>query len=115
MSSADIENNNNNKSSINFRECENKIKISKDLNINKSLLILRVDINEIGKLMPIIEYGIYNIETKEKFNLSLFKNDKIDISILVNIDENNLYKYNISDEYYNDIRSINDNDVYVSM
>ena len=62
-------------------------------------------------LIPIIEYEIYNIKTKEKLNLSICKNDKIDISIPININENNLYKYNISDDYYNNICNVTDNDI----
>ena len=113
LSSTYINNNdnNNNKSSINLRECENKLKINNDININDTLLILKVDIYGIGILIPVIEYEIYNIKTKEKLNLTICKNDKIDISIPVNLNENKLYEYNISDEYYNDICCVKDSDL----
>ena len=111
LSSTDIENHDNNISSINLGKCENKIKNSNDINLNDSLLILKVDIYEEGMLIPIIEYEIYNFETKKKLNLSLSKNDKVDISIPVNIDETNVYKHNISDDYYNDICYIIDSKI----
>jgi len=102
LSSTDIKNHDNNISSINLGKCEYKLKIANDININDSLLILKVDIYEEGMLIPIIEYEIYDFETKKKLNLSICKNDKVDISIPVYIDENNLYKHNISDDYYNE-------------
>jgi hypothetical protein len=111
LSSTDIENHDNNISSINLGKCENKIKNNNDINLNDSLLILKVDIYEEGMLIPIIEYEIYNFETKKKLNLSLSKNDKVDISIPVNIDETNVYKHNISDDYYNDICYIIDSKI----
>ena len=111
LTSTDVDNNDNNISSINLGECEKKLKLNNSIKMSDSLLILKVDIYEIGILIPLIEYEIFNIETKEKLDLSICKNDKIDISIPVNIDENNLYKYNISDDYYNDKCSIKDNDI----
>ena len=62
-------------------------------------------------LIPIIEYEIYNFETKQKLNLSICKNDKVDISIPVKIDETELYKHNISDDYYNDVCYIIDSKI----
>ena len=111
LTSTDVDNNNNNISSINLRECEEKLILNNSINMSDSLLILKVDIYGIGILVPLIEYEVYNIETKEKLDLSICKNDKIDISIPVNIDENNLYKYNISDDYFYDKCSIKDKDI----
>ena len=54
-------------------------------------------------LIPIIEYEVYNIKEKKILNLTVCENEKIQISIPVNIDESNLFKYNISSDYYNDI------------
>ena len=111
LTSTDIDNNAYNISSINLRECEKKLKLNNDININDSLLIFKVDIYGQDILIPLIEYEIYNIKTKEKLNLSICKNDKIDISISVNLSENNLYEYNISDEYYNNICCVKDKDI----
>ena len=62
-----------------------------------------MDLYTKGLLIPIIEYKVYNIKTKEELDLNICKNIKIDINIPVKIDENNLFKYNSSSEYYNDI------------
>ena len=62
-----------------------------------------MDIYEKGLLIPLIEYQVYNLKTKEQLDLNIFKNFVIDIIIPVIIDENNIFKYNSSSEYYNDI------------
>ena len=68
-----------------------------------ALIIFKIDIFEDGLLIPIIEYKVYNYKTKENLNLNICNDIKININIPVNIDENNLFKYNSSHEYYNDI------------
>jgi len=83
LTSTDVDNNNNNISSINLRECEEKLILNNSINMSDSLLILKVDIYGIGILVPLIEYEVYNIETKEKLDLSICKNDKIDIQFLL--------------------------------
>ena len=70
---------------------------------NTTLLILKIDIFEDGLLIPIIEYEVYNSNTKKLLNLNICQGIKININIPVNIDENNLFIYNSSNEYYNDI------------
>ena len=45
----------------------------------------------------------YNSQTKKKLDLDVCKGIKININIPVSIDEDNLFKYNSSSEYYNDI------------
>ena len=109
--STDMENNDNNISSINLGTCENKLKINNNISINDPLLMLKADIYEIGKLIPRIEYQIYNMETKQQLNLSICKDDKVEISVPAKIDGDKLYKYNISDDYYNDICSISDSNI----
>ena len=70
---------------------------------NITLIILKIDILEEGLLMPIIEYELFNSKTKDKLNLTICKDIKIKIYIPVSIDKNNLFKYNSSSDYYNDI------------
>ena len=96
-------NNYTNLSSINFEECETRLRIYYNISNNISLIILKIDIFVKGFLIPIIEYEVYNSETKEKLNLKICEDIKIIINIPVEIDENNLFKYNSSNEYYNDI------------
>ena len=54
-------------------------------------------------LIPIIEYEIYDIKTKGQLDLNICKYIKINFNIPVKIDKINLFKYNSSNEYYNDI------------
>ena len=93
----------NNISTINLEECETKLRIYYNIGNDTALIILKVDIYEDGLLIPIIVYKVYNYKTKQDLNLNICKDIKIKISIPVTIDENNLFKYNSSHEYYNDI------------
>ena len=65
--------------------------------------IFKIDIFEESLLIPIIEYEVYNSKTKEILNLNICKDTKINLLLPVNIEENNLFKYNSLNEYYNDI------------
>ena len=98
-----INNHYDNISSINLSYCEAKIRNFYNINNNITLLIFKVDIIKEGYLIPIVEYEIYNSETKEKLNLTICNRIKIDIFIPINIDEKNLFKYNHSSDFYNDI------------
>ena len=93
----------NNISTINLGECETKLRIYYNINDDVALIIFKLDIFEDGLLIPIIEYKVYNYKTKDELNLNICNDIKININIPVNIDENNLFKYNSSHEYYNDI------------
>ena len=97
------DNQNNNISSIKLGKCESELKLYYNISNSTPLLIIKTDIYENGLLMPIIEYEIYNIETKELLDLNICKDIKLHINIPVNINESNLFKYNSSSEYYNDI------------
>ena len=93
----------NNISSILLGECEQLLKKTFGISDNETLIILKVDIFEEWLKIPIVEYEIYNPITLEKLELDCCKDVKIGISIPVSIDEDSLYKYNSSDDYYNDI------------
>ena len=93
----------NNISSILLGECEQLLKKANGISENETLIILKFDIFEEWLKIPIIEYEIYNPITLEKLDLDCCKDVKIGISIPVSIDEDSLYKYNSSDDYYNDI------------
>jgi len=56
LSSTDIKNHDNNISSINLGRCENKLKISNDINIDDPLIILKAEIYEQGMFVPVIQY-----------------------------------------------------------
>ena len=93
----------NNISNIYLGKCEKKLIEYYNINNNTILLILKIDYFEEGLLIPIIEYEIYNLITKEKLDINICKYIKIEINIPVNIDEQNIFKYNYSNEYYNDV------------
>ena len=69
---------------------------------NETLIILKIDYNKTGLLIPIIGYEIYHPRNKSKLDLSYCQKSSINYSIPVSIDEDNLFKYNPNSEYYND-------------
>ena len=97
-------NENNNVSTINLGECENKLKHNYNISKTDSLYILKVDalIDNILK----VEYEVYypfTINNFTKLNLSICKNIKIEISIPIIIPGDEMDKYNKSSGLYNDI------------
>ena len=96
-------NENKNESIIKLGECEKKLRKIYNISDNLSLIIFKIDIYEENLLIPIIEYEVYNPETNKKLDLEHCKGTKISISIPVQINEDNLFKYNSSSDYYNDI------------
>jgi len=90
-------------STIYLGECEKKLKKQNNISENESLLIFKMDIYKEGSSIPIVEYEVYDSKTKNQLNLSICNDTKIEILIPVIIEENNINKYNSSDDYYNDI------------
>ena len=91
-------NENKNISIVKLGECENKLK--KYYKIDE-LIIYKIDVNEEGLLIPIVEYEIYDI-FKNQLDLNICKDIKIE-TLLPCVLKDNEYKYNSSSEYYNDI------------
>jgi hypothetical protein len=85
---------------IELGNCEKQLRFTYNIDYNISLLIFKVEIYEKGLNIPIIEYEIYNSENNKK--LELDKCNDITLYLPVNINESNLFKYNSSNEYYND-------------
>ena len=100
------ENQNNNKnnsvSTIILGECENILKRIYKIDENKALLIFKIEYYKIDSLIPIIGYEIYHPDNKSKLDLTYCKNELINFNIPVNIDEDNLIKYDPNSEYYTD-------------
>ena len=90
-------------SNIQLKECEDKLINDYHMNKSESILILKMDYFEEGLKIPIIDYELYNNLTKQKLDLLICQNEKVSISIPVQIDEENIFKYNIYNDYYNDI------------
>ena len=94
---------NNNISSINFGKCEKILKTRYNIGENEELILFKIEYYLVGLNIPIIEYQVFsNDENKITLNLDYCKDINVDYYIPVNIDENNIYKYNSSSEYYND-------------
>ena len=83
-------------------DCENKLRKYYNINDNRTLIIFKLEYFEEGSLIPIVEYEIYYPYKNEKLNLSICEDIPIDIVIPVSINENEIYKYNLSSDYYND-------------
>ena len=97
--------NNENLSNIRIGNCENILKEKYNISLDEPLIIFKLDINMEGYKSPAIEYEIFNPRTKEKLNLKYCKDEQINISIPVKINENELFLYNSKGEFYNDICS----------
>ena len=83
-----------NVSNILLGECENILRNYYKISKETTLFILKIDKYEEGFLIPIIGYEIYNSKAKKILNLSICKDEKININIPLSINENNLFKYN---------------------
>ena len=84
-------------STIKLGECENILKDYYNINDNDSLLMYKVDIINKSYISPIIEYELYDYKEKKKLNLSLCKDITIEF-IPVSINEEELFKYNLSSD-----------------
>jgi len=95
----------NDSSSIILGECENILKNHYNISENETLIIFKTEKYIDGLLIPLIEYEIFNPKTKEQLDLSICKESKnnVDILIPVIIKEDYLYKYDPNSSYYNDI------------
>jgi len=90
-------------SNINLNFCENKLKELNIIDKNDTLLIFKVDYYL--RNIPLVKYEIFHPITKNLLNLNLCKSIKVNISYEASIDEDNIYKYDPLDEFYNDICS----------
>ena len=105
ITSSDNQNKKNyiNISTIKLSKCENILRDSYHMSKNESLIILKIDIYEPGILTPIVEYEVYS-KSKVKLNLSICNKTEIEIILpSKDVDEKNLFKYDSSNDYYNDI------------
>ena len=93
--------------------CEDRLKEFYHIPLNDSLYVLRLDINQIGMQIPLLEYEIFytvnNSINLVKLDLSICSNLKIERVISINI-TGNIDKYNKDSPYYSDICYIVDSD-----
>ena len=91
-----------NLSTINLGDCEDKLKDTYEIEKNLSLIIFKVEYDMPGLLIPVIGYEVYHPINKSQLDLNYCKDYLVKINIPVSIDEDNLYKYDPTSEYYND-------------
>ena len=96
------ENSYTNVSTIKLGDCEDTLRGIYDIYDNETLIILKIDYNITGLLIPIIGYEIYHPRNKSKLNLSYCEESSINYNIPVTIDESNLDKYDQKSDYYTD-------------
>ena len=109
-----------NKTTINLGKCESILRKENNIyNKNEQLYIMKIDIEEKGMKIPIIDYEVYfptNGLNLQKLNLSQCDNLMIDLSIPVQLDKE-LFYHNASDEYYNNkcIRTTSDSGTDITL
>ena len=92
----------NNASTIDIGECENILKEKYQISSDETLILFKADFYIEDFLVPITEYEIFSPLTKEKLDLNYCNETKMKISTPINIDEENIYKYDPNSEYYKD-------------
>ena len=104
ITTSENQNNNtySNVSTIKLGDCERILRGKYDIKDNETLIILKIDYNITGLLIPIIGYEVYHPRNKSKLDLSYCEESSISYNIPVSIDEEKLYKHDPNSEYYND-------------
>ena len=92
----------NNISTINLGDCEDKLKFIYGIGQNLSLIILKVEYNIKGLLIPVIGYEVYHPQNYSQLDLNYCNETLITLNIPVTIDENKAFKYDPNSDYYND-------------
>ena len=90
-------------SSISLGECEDILRFQYKINKTTPLIVLKIEIYPEGISIPMIEYEVYDSSINKQLDLDKCKGVKMDIILPVDIDYKNVFKYNMSSEYYNDI------------
>jgi len=98
------ENKDSNLTIIDLGKCENILKKVNGIDDNEELIIFRIDNYFQGLNTPIIEYVLFNQKGNLKLNLSYCDEIpvKFYIPLSLSINQNELYKYNSSSQFYND-------------
>ena len=94
-----------NRPTINFGNCETSLKYFYNISKEEPLYILEIVVNIPFMKIPKIEYEVYyllNSRNLTKLDLSICKNDKIEIILPLSINDT-IDKYNPKSDYYNDI------------
>jgi hypothetical protein len=98
------EQNNDDFSIIKLGKCEDILKTRYNIS-NESLILLKVDAPVQNSLSSIVEYEIYHPISYEKLNLTHCQGESVEVDISVKINEEEVFKYDPSSDYYNDVCS----------
>ena len=99
-----------NMTTIDLGPCEKLLKEHYKMKQEDILYMKQIEVYQEGMKIPKIEYDVYaklNGSNLVKLNLAICQNEKVDVSIKVEINDD-LNKLNISSPYYNDICYIDD-------
>ena len=98
------ENKDSNLTIIDLGKCENILKKANGIDEDEELIIFKIDNFFQGFNIPIIEYVLFNQNGNLKLNLSYCDETlvKYYIPLSLSINQNELYKYNSSSQFYND-------------
>ena len=94
---------NTNISSVDIGNCEYILREFYNINETEELIIFKVEHFIPGFKIPIIEYSLFSQNGSIQLNLSLCNDSTIIYNLPVSINESELYKYDLSSDYYNDI------------
>ena len=78
-------------SKIDLGECEYILKDIYDIDEEKELIMLKIDIYYPDKLSPLVQYEVYHPDTKEILNLTFCSNYSVDIEVPTQVNEAKLY------------------------
>ena len=90
----------NNSSFIDLGNCSNKLKSQNMINDTEELVIIKIENKIEGINIPIIQYEIYS-KNGTQLNLDICKNNNITYFIPVEINGNEIYKYDPESNFYN--------------
>ena len=88
---------------LDFGECEAALKKANNISENEELLLLKIEHNFTEVKIPIVEYTIFSPDGKKKLDLNECKDINIHQYIQIDINEDEIYKYDTNGDYYNDI------------
>ena len=89
-------------STLNLRDCEDRLKGIYNIDKSLPLIIFKVDYYKKNSLIPVISYEIYHPVNKSQLDLNYCKDILISLDIPVSIDEDKYFKYDPNSEYYTD-------------
>ena len=88
---------------IDFGECEDLLKTNYSLNKSEELIIYKIEHTIKGINIPIIEYALFSNDGSILLDINLCDNLFINHTTPVSLDSDEIYKYDLSSDYYSDI------------